>query len=251
MPGSGYSGDLPPARFNLSRYCLEHGARDFPDKTALVVATDAADAGLDTVWTYGDLEDTVLRLAESLRSLGVPDGARLLIRMGNSADYALVFLAAIAAGLVPIPASSDLSASEVEFILEDSGARVIAHSDELDLPPSANVSIVLTGEDIAEFKEGARAGLRRHRGGRPRLYGLHIGHVGPAQRRASRASGDLGPPPDVCGLVRPPVFRGHHTAHGRLQLELHHGHRIVRSVGQWCNGRFSTRVPRTSMSGRR
>ena len=158
MPGSGYSGDLPPARFNLSRYCLEHGSRDFPDKTALVVATDAADAGLDTVWTYGDLEDTVLRLAESLRSLGVPDGARLLIRMGNSADYALVFLAAIAAGLVPIPASSDLSASEVEFILEDSGARVIAHSDELDLPPSANVSIVLTGENIAEFKEGARGG---------------------------------------------------------------------------------------------
>ena len=153
---SGYSGDLPPPRFNLSRHCLERGARDFPGKPALIVAADGADAAQDTVWTYGDLEDTVLRLAEGLRGLNLPAGSRLLIRMGNSADYALVFLAAIATGLVPIPASSDLSAIEIAFILEDSEAQVIVHSDGLELPPSAAALTVLGARDLTDLKKGAR-----------------------------------------------------------------------------------------------
>lgn len=156
MAGSGYTGDLPPPRFNLARHCLERGARDFPDKPALIVATDASDAGRDELWTYGDLEDVVLRFAVGLRSLDLPAGSRLLIRMGNSADYALVFLAAVAAGLVPIPTSADLSANEIAFILEDSGARVIAHSGELELPPSADGVIVLTDADFSQFGECER-----------------------------------------------------------------------------------------------
>ena len=153
---SGYTGDLPPPRFNLSRHCLEHSARDFPDKPALIVATDASDAGHDDVWTYGRLEDAVLRIARGLGELGVEPGGRLLIRMGNSADYALVFLGAIAAGLVPIPASSDLSASEIAFILEDSGAGVVVHSHDLDLPSAANALVTLDAGDIARLKQGSR-----------------------------------------------------------------------------------------------
>ena len=85
-------------------------------------------------------------------------GGRLLIRMGNSADYALVFLGAIAAGLVPIPASSDLSASEIAFILEDSGASVVVHSHGLDLPSAADALITLDAGDIARFKRGLQGG---------------------------------------------------------------------------------------------
>ncbi|MGI9415917.1 MAG: AMP-dependent synthetase, partial [Hyphomicrobiales bacterium] len=66
MSGSGYSGDLPPPRFNLSRHCLAPGAEAHPDKTALIVAADAADAGSDETWTCSGLEGAVLGVAHGL-----------------------------------------------------------------------------------------------------------------------------------------------------------------------------------------
>ena len=56
-----------------------------------------------------------------------------MIRMPNESGYAILFFGAIAAGLVPIPSSSQLTASEAQFILEDSGARAIALSADLPI----------------------------------------------------------------------------------------------------------------------
>lgn len=88
-----FTGDQPPARLNLARYCL---AGKPAEKTALVVAGATAER-----WSYGALEDAVLRLAAGLRHAGVEPGERLFIRMGNSLDFALVFFAANAMGAVP------------------------------------------------------------------------------------------------------------------------------------------------------
>ena len=55
---------------------------------------------------------------------GSAAGDRLLVRLPNDSDYALVFLGAISAGLVPIPVSTQLTESEAAFLLADSrGAR--------------------------------------------------------------------------------------------------------------------------------
>lgn len=67
---SGYTGPLPPERFNMARYCLEASARRFPEKLALVVATDPADRDSDERWTYGALEETVRRVGTGLLSRG-------------------------------------------------------------------------------------------------------------------------------------------------------------------------------------
>ena len=106
--------------------------------------------------SFAEIEDIVLRLASAFRLLGFAAGARILIRMGNSFDYAAVFFAANAAGLVPIPASSMLSIEEVSFVLSDSQAAAIVHDGMLDLCDLPAECRLITPDDIAVFKSGQR-----------------------------------------------------------------------------------------------
>ncbi len=136
----GYAGELPPARFNMARYCLEAAARATPDKVALIVVSDArAPVERAERWTYARLDDAVRRVAAGLRDLGLEPGERLMIRMGNTSDYALLFFGAIAAGCVPLPSSAQLTGEEADFLLADSGARILAVSDELAIAPPPGV----------------------------------------------------------------------------------------------------------------
>ena len=102
-------------------------------------------------WSYGALEDAVLRLAEGLRRSGLEPGERMFIRMGNSPDFALLFFAANAVGAVPIPASPMLTPPEVERLLRLSGARVLAWDGILELPEVDGLHI-LAPQDIARLK---------------------------------------------------------------------------------------------------
>lgn len=126
-PGRGFHGPLPPARFNMASYCIGRAAAARPDAVALIVIDTTGDPPRE-VWTYAALEDAVLRTAAALRALGLEPGGRILIRLDNTSTYAILFFGAIAAGLVPLPASTQLTASEVEFLLQDSGAAAVAGS---------------------------------------------------------------------------------------------------------------------------
>ena len=140
-----FTGERPPERLNLARHCLSGKP---PEKTALIVAGAKTER-----WTYGALEDAVLRLGEGFRSQGVERGERLFIRMGNSLDYALVFLAANAIGAVPIPASSMLTAIEIGKLLQHSGARFMAWDGELELPALDGITI-FNPDKLARLKLG-------------------------------------------------------------------------------------------------
>ena len=142
-----FTGERPPARLNLARYSLEGRPAE---KTALIVAGTAEER-----WSYGALEDAVLRLGEGLRREGLEPGQHLFIRMGNSLDYALVFFAANAIGAVPVPASPMLTASEVARLLADSGAGVMAWDGVLERPDAHGLR-VLGPDDLARLKEGQR-----------------------------------------------------------------------------------------------
>ncbi|MFG1357703.1 class I adenylate-forming enzyme family protein [Xanthobacter pseudotagetidis] len=113
-------GIAPEARFNLAAHCLAHAARA-PGKPALIlVGADGAER-----WTYGALDEKVRRLAAGFAGLGLEPGARILIRAGNDAGFVIAFLAAIAAGHVAQPTSSQLTLEEVRGLAADSGARAV------------------------------------------------------------------------------------------------------------------------------
>ncbi|MDG4583954.1 MAG: acyl-CoA synthetase, partial [Candidatus Competibacter sp.] len=151
----GYTGEPPPTRFNMARYCLRAAARATPDKVALIVVSDAG-VSVEAAerWTYAQLDEAVRRTAAGLRRLGLEPGARLMIRMGNTSDYALLFFGAIAAGCVPLPSSAQLTEEEAAFLLVDSGARLLAMADELTIRPPPGVR-VLGPAEIATLREGS------------------------------------------------------------------------------------------------
>ena len=147
-----YIGEQPPARFNMAHYCLAAAARATPDKVALIVVSDAhAPAAAAEQWTYRQLDDAVRRTAAGLRQLGLQPGARLMIRMGNTSDYALMFFGAIAAGAVPLPSSAQLTEEEADFLLADSGAQLLAMSNDLAIAPPPGVR-VLGPADMAALR---------------------------------------------------------------------------------------------------
>jgi acyl-coenzyme A synthetase/AMP-(fatty) acid ligase len=150
-----FSGPLPPAAFNMARYCLATSAAECPDKVALIVVQDEkAPKDAAEQWTYGQLDDAVRRIAAALLDSGLKPGDRLMIRLPNTSAYALLFFGALAAGIVPLPASSQLTVEEAGFLLEDSGARAIAIADEFDMLTGA--AMRFTSDDIVEMITYAR-----------------------------------------------------------------------------------------------
>jgi acyl-coenzyme A synthetase/AMP-(fatty) acid ligase len=139
-----------PPRFNLSRYCLERGARATPDKTALIVVRDVD--GEPERWSYAELDRTVRAVAGGLLKRGLRQGDRILLRLPNNSNYALMFFGAIAAGLVPVPLSSQLTEAEAAFLLADSEAAAVAMSEELAIPIDGEKTIVFNPSAIEELK---------------------------------------------------------------------------------------------------
>jgi len=105
-----------PDPFNIADYVLAQ-AQETPDKSALEVYLNS-DAPSE-VWSYKELHSAVLGTAGGLRERGIGIGDRVLLRIGNSADFPVLFLAAIAIGAVPVPTSSQLAEPEVRRIIEE------------------------------------------------------------------------------------------------------------------------------------
>ena len=142
--------------FNMARYCLAASAAATPGKPALIVVA-SPDATPSEIWTYADLEDAVLRTAGALRALGLTPGDRIMIRLDNTSAYAILFFGAIAAGLVALPASNQLTDRETLFLAADSGAAALACATPLDLTGRAHAPIVLSPDDVTRMMhEGPR-----------------------------------------------------------------------------------------------
>ena len=116
----------------MARYCLGTAAHRPADKVGLIVVADHLDPSRGAErWTYGALAATVADYARGLLSAGLRPGDRVMLRMGNVSDFPLLFFAAISAGIVAVPTSSQLTKEEAAFVLADSGAAAIAVSPEL------------------------------------------------------------------------------------------------------------------------
>ncbi len=153
---AGYHAELPPPDFNMAQYCLAPRSGREADKPALAVLRDPNATEPAESWTFGAIEDAVLRIAGGLLSLGLAPGDRFVIRLENTSNYAFLFFGAIAAGLVPLPASAALSAREVAFLLRDSGARAIALSGNLPAGDIPSGVMVLEEKDVSRLREYPR-----------------------------------------------------------------------------------------------
>lgn len=134
-----------PPDFNLAQYVMAAGVKN-PDKVALsIVGSESAQD-----WTYSTLRRAISGVAAGLQSYGLKSGDKVLMRLGNTVEFPLVFLGAAWAGLVPIPVSSTLTETEITHIAELVDPQIIIAANGVSLPASPKVA-VLSLADIEEM----------------------------------------------------------------------------------------------------
>ena len=118
--------------FNLAAYVLAKGAA-CPDKIAMSVVGQTA----QTDWTYGALIAAVRGTATGLQRAGLKAGDVVLMRLGNTPDFPIGYLGALAAGLVPVPTSSALTLDEVAGIVARLSPAAVLHDPGVPCPDVA------------------------------------------------------------------------------------------------------------------
>ncbi|MEL6168528.1 MAG: class I adenylate-forming enzyme family protein [Pseudomonadota bacterium] len=104
-----------PQTFHLAAHVLRFADKE-PDRIALV---RVAPHGKLEEWSFGRLAAAVYGTAARLSGLGVRPGDRVLLRIGNTIDFPVVFLAVTVAGGVPAIASATLTVPEITALAND------------------------------------------------------------------------------------------------------------------------------------
>jgi long-chain acyl-CoA synthetase len=112
----------PDSLVHMLRASVKRG----PDATAL------DEVGGPTV-SYQELWDRSARVAGGLRAAGVERGDRVAIRLANGVEWVFAFFGAQLAGAVAVPVNTRFKESEVQYVVEDSGA-VFTFEDGAELP---------------------------------------------------------------------------------------------------------------------
>src|SRR5215475_11715682 len=100
-------------------------AQKHPNKAAYVMAATG-----ETV-TYRQLDEQSNRIAQLFRSLGLKAGDHIAIFLENNARFFEICWAAQRAGLIYTAISSRLTAAEVDYIVNDCGAKLFVTSKYL------------------------------------------------------------------------------------------------------------------------
>ncbi len=143
-----------PPNFNLAAHVLA-AAKTTPEKPALEILSSTTARR----WTYREVEHAVLATAGGLRALGLPDGARILLRVGDEVSFPLLFLGAVAAGYVPSPSSAQLTAPEVDHLIRLLAPALICVGTGIDAPQNPGCRVLLP-DDIAALQVHAPASFR-------------------------------------------------------------------------------------------
>ncbi|MEN7536015.1 long-chain-fatty-acid--CoA ligase [Aurantiacibacter flavus] len=100
---------------------LDHSVTTYPDR----VAVDF----LGREWTYAELSEAVDRLAGGLADVGLGKGDRLGLCLPNTPYSVIVYFAVLRLGAIVVNLNPLYSEHELEFLIADSGAKIIAVPD--------------------------------------------------------------------------------------------------------------------------
>ena len=132
---------------------LPHAASRYGDHVALIVG--------DRAFTFRDLDSRSSRLASGLARLGVEPGDVVTLYSANRWEWIVAYYGILRAGAVVNPVNMMLTPAEVEYVVNDCGARALIASGDKGAPllglreRSAVREIVLFDDDAVA--DGARS----------------------------------------------------------------------------------------------
>jgi benzoate-CoA ligase family protein len=180
--------------FNASEYLLDRRLAA-GDADRLALTGPAGDL------SYAELWDRVRRTAAGLRAAGVQPEQRILMVMADSPHFAVVYLAALRVGAIPVPVSTMLRSDGIAELLRDSRARFLAVTSEFAVAAeSAAATAAELAGILADFPlpAGSRPVQSSPGGTTPR--NPPVSEVAPPMAKTASVSGAQ-PPTSV-----PPAF---------------------------------------------
>lgn len=127
-----------PSPFNMAQHVLARSAARWPDKTALQIVTPSR----AETWRYDQLLAAVLGCATGLQARGLHPGDRILMRLGSQVEFPILFLGALAAGMVPVATSSQLTTAEITPMAARIAPRLIVASPGVALPQGQSCPVL-------------------------------------------------------------------------------------------------------------
>ena len=79
-------------------------------------------------YSWDDLERATAKIANSLASLNLPQGARIAVQVEKSPEALMLYLASVRAGFVYLPLNTAYRASEIDYFLNDAEPAVVVCS---------------------------------------------------------------------------------------------------------------------------
>lgn len=138
---------------NITESCIDRHAAATPDKVAIIWEGDSPEESRKV--TYRELLSEVSKVANTLKSLGVKKGDRVLIYMGMVPQTAFTMLACARIGAVHSVVFGGFSADAVRDRVHDSGAEIIVTQDEAPRG-GRNTPLKTTVDTALEGVEGIR-----------------------------------------------------------------------------------------------
>lgn len=138
----------------MAAHVLRH-AEALSDKTALSVLSH--DGAQD--WSYGALRSAILATGYGFLQSGLRPGDLVLMRLGNSVEFPIAYLAAIAVGIVPVPTSSQLTEPETARMIAELSPAAILRDPQIPCaahPRQIELDDLIAMRDLpqAEFAMG-------------------------------------------------------------------------------------------------
>ena len=121
-----------PSEFNLAGHVLGC-ADELPNKTALSVIGSEN----NETWSYSQLKTAVLGTGTGLLKSGLLPGDRIVMRLGNTVEFPIAYLGAIAVGIVPMPTSPQLTEPEVAEIISSTTPKAILRDPGIACPQTS------------------------------------------------------------------------------------------------------------------
>ena len=123
---------------------IRHNRRQWPDKTALTFTPDGRS------WTYRQLDDESNRVANALLQAGINPQQRIAFLNKNTPEFIACQFGANKVNAVMTPLNWRLASREIEYILQNSEARVLIigeeflpHLDKIDID---GIPVIVIGE---------------------------------------------------------------------------------------------------------
>ncbi len=126
---------------------------DYLEDVAKNSAESTAYIWQDQPFSYSSLTEDINQAAGTLESLGIQKGDRVALLLGNSPEFVISYYSILRIGAAVVPMNPMYTASELEFILSNSGAKAIVGIGKMKDPLlqakdklSSLDHVILTGE---------------------------------------------------------------------------------------------------------